>query len=132
MSDQGRFAWGDASYEAFAAYHAANPQVYAALRRFALEAKRAGRPRIGINEVHERVRWHTTVEARHDSFKVNNNWRPFYARLLMHEEPELEGFFETRRASADGPRLAGGARTARRAEFKSPARNPLEGAALSP
>jgi len=101
MSDQGRFAWGDASYEAFRAFHAANPHVYAHLRRFALEAKRSGRPRISINLLHERLRWFTTIEVQGDAFKVNNNWRPFYARLLMHEEPELAGFFETRRASAD-------------------------------
>ena len=98
---QGRFDWCEATYEAFLAYHAANPQVYDALRRFALEAKRSGRPRIGINLLHERLRWYTTVETQNDSFKANNSWRPFYARLLMQQEPELAGFFETRKAEAD-------------------------------
>jgi hypothetical protein len=98
---QGRFDWPEASYEAFLRYHAENPQVYEALKHFALEAKAAGRERMGINAVHERVRWYTSVEAQHDSFKVNNSWRPFYARLLMQHVPELAGFFETRRAEAD-------------------------------
>lgn len=85
----------------FAKYHAENPQVYAALRRFALEAKRAGRRRMSINMLGERVRWYTDIETRGESYKVNNNFRPFYARLLMTKEPELAGFFETRTAKAD-------------------------------
>jgi len=102
VDGQTRFDWGEkASLAGFEAYHAENPQVYAALRRFAFEAKRAGRPRISINLLHERLRWYTTIEAQGDEFKVNNNWRPFYARLLMQQEPELDGFFETRKAAAD-------------------------------
>ena len=99
MSEQQtRFTWpGDAD---FAAHHAANPAVYAKLREFALEAKRAGRTRIGINMLHERLRWYTTVEETGSGFKANNNFRPCYARLLM-QEPELAGLFETRKAKAD-------------------------------
>ena len=29
-------------------------------------------------------------------FKLNNNYRSFYSRLLMEQEPELAGYFETR------------------------------------
>ena len=99
--DQGRFDWDGVDAARFAEYDAANPEVYDALRRFALEAKRAGRTHMGINMLHERVRWYTTIEARMDSFKLNNNWRPFYARKLMEKEPELAGFFELRRSKAD-------------------------------
>lgn len=98
---QTRFEFDTASAAKFAEHHAANPQIYDALRRFALEAKRSGRPRIGIKMLYERVRWHTTVETRDDTFKLNNNWHAFYARLLMQQEPELQGFFETRHAQAD-------------------------------
>jgi hypothetical protein len=86
---------------AFRAYHAANPQVYAKLREFALAAKRAGRQRLGINALHERVRWYTAVEAQGDEWRLNNNYRPYYARLLMLQEPQLRGFFELRTAKAD-------------------------------
>lgn len=101
MTDQARFDWSDTDAARFAAYHAENPHVYEALRRFALEAKRSGRPRLSINMLCERLRWYTAIEVRGDEFKVNNNWRPFYARLLMEREPDLAGFFETRRALAD-------------------------------
>ena len=49
----------------------------------------------------ERVRWFTEIEARGDTFKCNNNYTAHYARLLMEQESELAGFFETRRAKAD-------------------------------
>jgi hypothetical protein len=101
MPDELRFDWDDPSAAAFRAYHAANPQVYAALRRFALEAKRAGRRRMSINLLGERVRWYTDIETQGESFKMNNSWRPFYARLLMEQEAELVGLFETRKARAD-------------------------------
>lgn len=101
MGEQGRFCFDAASERRFAVYHAENPAVYAALRRFALEAKRAGRHRLGINALVERVRWYTAVEAVGDSFKINNSFAPHYARLLMATEPELAGFFETRKSRAD-------------------------------
>ena len=87
--------------EGFLIYHATNPQVYAKLREFALQAKRAGRKYLSINMLHERVRWFTNIEAKLDTFKIGNNWRPFYARLLMEQEPELAGFFHTRKSVAD-------------------------------
>lgn len=99
---QSRLAFDAATPAKFAEYHAANPQVYAVLKLFALQAKRAGRKRMSINLLHERVRWHTTVDTVGDGFKVNNNYRPYYARLLMEREPELRDFFETRTAAADG------------------------------
>jgi hypothetical protein len=95
---QGRFSFGEAAFER---YHRDNPQVYAALRRFALEAKAAGRARLGIAALFERLRWWSIVEAKGDAFKVNNTYRAHYARLLMRQEPDLAGFFETRRSAAD-------------------------------
>ncbi len=90
-----------AEWAEFTAYHSANPQVYAKMRQYALEAKAAGRTHFGINMIHERVRWYTNVEAVGDLWKLNNNYRPFYARLLMANEPELAGLFELRTAKAD-------------------------------
>lgn len=98
---QSRFVFERRTASRFAEYHTANPQVYAALRRFALDAKRAGRDRLSINMLFERVRWHTDIDAQGDTFKVNNSFRAYYARLLMEQEPELRGFFETRRSKAD-------------------------------
>lgn len=85
----------------FWAYHEANPQVYRELCRFARQALAAGRRRLSINLLFERLRWFTEIEAHGDPFKVNNTFRAWYARLLMQQEPDLAGVFETRRAEAD-------------------------------
>lgn len=82
--------------DAWLAYHRANPHVYAAICRFADEAIRAGRTRIGIGMLTERLRWYTTIETRGDGFKVNNNFRAFYARLWLAEHPDHPDFFEAR------------------------------------
>lgn len=101
MAENLRFEFDAASSARFAEYHAENPAIYEALRRFALEAKRAGRSRIGMKALFERVRWYTEIEARGDTFKCNNNYTAHYARLLMEHEPELKGMFETRASKAD-------------------------------
>ena len=36
------------------------------------------------------------IGTRGDSYKVNNNWSPFYARLLVLYDPGFEGFFAMR------------------------------------
>lgn len=90
-----------ATRAAFEAYDAENPAIYEQLTKYAFEAFRSGRKRIGINMLHERLRWYTTIEAKNDTFKCANNWRPFYSRKLMRDYPELVGFFETRKSIAD-------------------------------
>ncbi len=83
----------------FQQFHAKNPHVYEALRTRALRAKRKGfRPGIGC--LFEVLRWSYGLTTEGDDFKLNNNYRAFYARMLMDQEPELEGFFELRRQRA--------------------------------
>lgn len=98
---QTRFTFAVNDVARFREYHEANPEIYQALRRFALEAVNAGHRRLSINLLFERLRWFTTVEAKGDAFKCNNTYRAHYARLLMSQEPALAGVFETRRSEAD-------------------------------
>ena len=46
----------------------------------------------------ERMRWYSTVEARgrEDGYKLNNNYRAFYARLWLRDHQDLPDFFELR------------------------------------
>lgn len=103
---QTRFTFAVSDVARFREYHEANPQIYRELRRFALEAVNAGRRRLSINLLFERLRWFTTVEAQGDAFKCNNTYRAHYARLLMQQEPSLAGVFETRRSDADDQALS--------------------------
>lgn len=84
---------------AFTTFHEANPHVYHLIVRFAREKKRAGFKHYGIAGVFERVRWEMPITTEGDAFKLNNNYRAFYARLVMAECPDLAGFFHTRRQS---------------------------------
>lgn len=76
-----------------------NPHVEQRLVALALDLKRRGYNKGGIGMLFEVLRWQTmmqTSESAAGGFKLNNNYRAFYARLIMSKYPELRGFFEVR------------------------------------
>lgn len=86
----------------FAEFHATNPHVYDQLRRLARRGTGSGAKRLGIAQLFEVLRWRTMLATRDpDGFKLNNDFRAPYARLLMEREPDLAGVFELRRSVAD-------------------------------
>jgi len=80
----------------FEAFHAANPRVYATLVRLAREARAVGHQRVGIAMLFEVARWQLSIQTTGDDFKLNNSYRSRFARLIMAQEPDLAGVFETR------------------------------------
>jgi hypothetical protein len=87
---------------AFSAFHAAHPEVYDKLRDLALDLVHRGHRRhLGIGMLWETLRYHTLLGAApgEDDYRLNNNYRSRYARMLMAREPELDGVFELRRVS---------------------------------
>lgn len=82
----------------FADFHAANPHVYHNIRLMAHQAKAAGRKKIGMKLIFERMRWeyYISTERPEAEFMLNNNYTSRYARLLMENDSELAGMFETR------------------------------------
>lgn len=86
----------------FEQFHADNPLVYDTLCRLARAwVRRTGRYKLGINSLIERVRWEIAINTNDPEFKVNNNYAPYYARLIMTTEPDLAGIFELRPSAAD-------------------------------
>lgn len=83
--------------ETFWRFHHDNPHVYDELVRLARRARSRGAGRIGIGMLFEVLRWQHTINTTGHPFLLNNNWRSYYARLIMNQEPELDGIFETRR-----------------------------------
>lgn len=81
----------------FERFHRDNPRVYEELVRLARQAV-AGRrlARVGIGMLWEVLRWHFWLQTTDVEFKLNNNHRSRYARLIMDSEPDLRGVFETR------------------------------------
>jgi hypothetical protein len=80
--------------ERFAAFHRANPEVYAELRRLAREAKGRGVRKLGMRMLWEVLRWNESDRATRE-FKLNNDFHSRYARML-DEEPDLAGLFDFR------------------------------------
>lgn len=78
-------------------YHEENPKVFKLFEQFANQLRSAGRKHYGVGSITERIRWHFAVETTGDEFKINNNYRSCYARLLILKDPTFEGFFELRR-----------------------------------
>jgi hypothetical protein len=87
----------------FENYDAEHPEVYRQLVRLSYEWKAAGRSKLGIKTLIERLRWEWHVAGLQDSdgYKINNNFAPHYARKIMANNPQLEGLFETRQLTAE-------------------------------
>ena len=49
----------------------------------------------------EKMRYDHAIDTKGDDLKINNNYSASYARLLMVNNSELIGFFETRKSKAD-------------------------------
>ena len=85
---------------AFQAFHDAHPEVYVEVVRLTRIAKARGYTKLGISLPWERMRWTFKVDQGDEEFKLNNNYRSRYARLIMAQEPDLADIFETRELKA--------------------------------
>lgn len=91
-------ASGGTIQEAFEAFHAANPWVYDALCRLTRRGLAGGRRRLGIGMLFEVLRWNVLLATDDPAsdFKLNNNYRSRYVRLMLTEHEEWSGVFELR------------------------------------
>lgn len=80
----------------FEEYHSVNPHVFELILKISRDLIRRGHKRSAIAFIFERIRWLYTIQTVGDEFKLNNNYKPFYARKVMREAPDLDGFFEIR------------------------------------
>lgn len=85
---------------AFERFDADNPEVYAEIVSMAFRLKRAGRTRYGMHTILHVIRWHKDIVTRGEPFKINNNFSSRYARKLIEQYPEFDGFFATRALTA--------------------------------
>ncbi len=85
----------------FNTFHAENPHVLDTLLSLAQEAHTHGFKRIGIGMLYERARWELSLQTQGDVYRLNNDYRAFYARLIVDADPSLAGLFAMRRSAAD-------------------------------
>lgn len=79
----------------FAAFHAANPHVYVALRDTARLLVAQGETRIGVKRLYEELRGQART-AGDEPYRLNNIFTSRYARIL-DQEPDLAGKIELRK-----------------------------------
>lgn len=86
----------------FADFHEANPHVYRRLVEMTWALKHKGHSKVGIGMLFEVLRWEHYMENKdpHSEFKLNNNYRAYYARMIMKREKGLADIFETRELRA--------------------------------
>jgi hypothetical protein len=104
MTDQLDIDFGDLPAdmtEGFWQYHRDNPGVYRRLVAMARQLKAAGRHRIGIGMLFEVLRWEYWLADTSEPFKLNNNYRAYYSRLIEKREPDLVGMFTRRKSVSD-------------------------------
>lgn len=86
----------------FERFHEANPHIYDLLVNQSRHFRdRTGAAKCGLQMLMERARWVLNVETDECDPGLNNDYGAYYARLIMAREPDLDGFFETRKSSAD-------------------------------
>lgn len=75
-------------------FHRQHPEVYAALVKLCREWRiKVGATRIGIATVYEAARYTLNITRGDDTYKLANNHKSFYARLIMQNETDLADIF---------------------------------------
>ena len=87
----------------FKKFHAANPNVYDSLVTLARQF-RSRRPdaKLGIAMLYEVLRWNFYISTDSDEpYKLTNDFKAFYARMIMDQEEDLAGVFQIKKSVAD-------------------------------
>lgn len=88
--------------EKFELFHRENPHVYRTLVRLAREwVNQTGQRKIGIKSLYEVARWQLAIESSDPDYRLNNSYTAYFARLIMLQEPDLDGVFDLRCSEAD-------------------------------
>jgi hypothetical protein len=85
----------------FEDFHRKNPHVYRVLVDKAREwVRRTGKERVGISMLYEGARWEIAMQTSDENYKLSNDHRAFYARLIMAQEPDLRNMFVIKKSEA--------------------------------
>jgi hypothetical protein len=92
-------------YARFLKFHSNNPEVYKNLVRLAREFRMGNNVnrKMGIAMLFEVLRWnyYLNVAFGEEEFKLSNDFRAPYARLIMQQEPDLVDAFNTKTSVVD-------------------------------
>lgn len=82
-------------------FHKANPLVWKSFERLTIQAIHSGKKRVSSTLIMNVIRWDMYIKTDdpNSSFRINNNYFPYYARYFMYKHPEHVGVFVTRMIS---------------------------------
>lgn len=86
----------DQIYAEFEVFHKANRDIWGLFKSYADQARACGRKCYSANAIFERIRWFLDIETKGGDFKLNNNFRAYYARMYHVATPQADGFFRNR------------------------------------
>ena len=79
------------------AFHVEHPEVWELFVQFTFQMIDRGFNNYAVSGIFERIRWEKDIGGDGlTMFKINNNYKPFYARRFMKMFPKHDGFFRTR------------------------------------
>jgi hypothetical protein len=90
--------------EKFEAFHRMNPGVYALLVALTRQyVQETGHRKVGFSLVYGAARWQWAIQTRDEASeqKLNNNYAPFYARMIMGRVQDLAEVYDLRTSVAD-------------------------------
>lgn len=90
--------------ERFKKFHNEHNQIYSEFRKKAFEIRRK-RNKYSHWAVMQAVRWESDVQGGTD-FKISNDYISLYARMLVHFEPSLKGFFSFKSMKSKSARIS--------------------------
>ncbi|MER7445009.1 hypothetical protein [Micromonospora avicenniae] len=85
--------------ERFQAFHQEHPEVLAHLEALARDWFRT-RNRLGVGMLFEVLRWQTGIGSTDQLYRLNNDFRSRYVRLMVERHPEWAHRFQTRELRA--------------------------------
>lgn len=85
----------------FEKFHAENPHIFDLFKKFAVYVRSKGYRNYSAKVIFERIRWHVNVETSDKEFKINNNYKAYYTRLLEDVDPRFVGFFRKRQTNGE-------------------------------
>ncbi|WP_424216977.1 hypothetical protein ACN20G_33325 (plasmid) [Streptomyces sp. BI20] len=80
----------------FEAFHELNPWILDRLEGMTADCLERGMDRVGIGMLFEVLRWEYGRATTGDTWRLNNDYRSRYARLLLDRHPEWSPAFELR------------------------------------
>ena len=87
--------------ERFELFHEVNPQVLTALEQLTRQFLATGRKQLAIASLFERLRWEYDTRTSGDAFRLNNDFRSRYVRLMIGRHPAWRTVFALRELRAE-------------------------------